>query len=293
MPIVLSYNDVNALGNLALQSGRLTGQADTNRQNLNLLAGIEANRNATAADLQRISASERQAEADRSLRRELAGAEQQYRYDTLAADQAAQRYAYDSRLAQEDVRGQYDLAQELLNAQTQATRDQTLHTQRLQQIEHQAAVRGSGAALSADGTPTREWAQQEVTDYGHLIPFRGAEAASVASAARDREDKASTAAELSALPTGQLEQMIQSRPSDPWGPYMRAIVQARRQVHGGGVPGAMGAQGDGRPVPSGRRPGIQGGGTFQSTPFSDLSDADLDALATNPALFQQYLSTRR
>lgn len=299
MPIVLSYNDVNALGSLAYNAGNLYGRAGRAQQEAQLLAQIDAQRNQAAVGLQSISAQERQAALDRQQRADLATLDQQFRYDQLAAQDRARQQQTAAQLGQAGIRAQAGLEREAIEGATQAQRDKLLHQQALERIEREAQLGKYSRRSSQDtppsyqpGTmPSKDYAEQEAQEFGHLIPFDTGQAYSADYAARKRDERVKTAQSMSALPTDQLNAFLNERPNDPWAPYIRAVIQARQTLEGG-QRGNVGAMPEGRRVPGqqqrGATQGLRGPG-YADPRFEGLSDEEIMRLGHNPALLQQLM----
>ncbi len=293
MPIVLSYNDVNALGQLAYQSGSMYGASQRSAQDTALLAQIDASRNATAAQLQGIQANERQTNAALAQRADQATAEQQYRYAALGQQAQQSQAALDAAQS----RSEQEQQNIVLRSALQGERDKQLQQATLDRIEREKQLgstrfkQPTGAAGDSSGLPTKQFAQQEVQDFGALIPFDAGNAVSADQLGRTRDQALKTAESLSSLPTSQLETYLQQRPNDSWSPYLRAVIQARQAISGGGQnPGSMA---EGKSVPgrskSQATAPLGGGMGFGDPLLQRLSDEDLRRLAENPQLLQQYL----
>jgi len=293
MPVVISYEDVEALGTLAFEGAKTGALAQGQMANRALGAQIEQGREATAAQLQGIQSRERIAGQQIQTQQAQFGAQQQLQYDQLAQRDALARAQMEAGMAEAGIRAQADLQQELLGAASQQERDVRLHQQRLTEIERRAQVSGTAPALGAGGVPDKAYAAQEAQQFGNLIPYDTARAVSPESAARTQQRALETAQGLSALPTSQLNNYLQSGGiGQRWAPYVQAIIQAREQVSGGAS--QMGAMPNGRSVPGqgGRQPqGLnQGQGLGMDERFGSLSDAELQQLGENPAMLNRFLS---
>ncbi len=107
---------------------------------------------------------------------------------------------------------------------------------------------------------------------------------------RRRETAMGQAEGFSQLPTQQLRRYVQERPNDVWAPYIRAIIQARGSVS------STGANPEGAPATT-TRPQTNTGafGTATHNPnngygLSNLTTAELNALANDPQLMQQWMA---
>lgn len=309
MPVVLSYEDVNALGSLAHEAGRGPAFAQRQQFDLGMMSQISAQRDATAAQLQSISAQERQREADRDFAREQAGAQRQFDYDRMLAAEEANRQGLERAMFDANIDSQSRIADQLLKSQLTGQRDKQLHLQQLERIEREAALRPQrggtdrGGQITPGGFPDRDFAEQEVQQFGHLIPFGTGSAVSASAASRGRERGMETAKNLSALPTSELQAYVQSRPSDAWAPYIRSVIQARQTAAGGtagvsgdssGGVGALpeGSLPSGAGQPAGAAASLRGGRSFTGAVdprFSSMSDAQLQQLAENPALLNRLM----
>jgi hypothetical protein len=300
MPIVLSYNDVEALGSLAYNAGALPAKADRGQQTAALMAQIDAERNRTALGLQQISAQERQAQADRQAHQTIANQQQQYRYDALAADERQNAAQLDAAMAEAGLRSEQGMMDFALRGQ----RDKALHQMTMERIEREAQLgKHTGkqpATIGPGGLPTHDFAEQEVQENGHLIPFRAGESVSAENAGRTRQRAMDTATDLSSLPTPQLEAYIKGKPNDQWAPYVRAVIQARRAVSGGQI-GNNSAMPEGGRVPGGGRSGAAtpagptgyAGGPgrgFGDPRLTGLSDQQLLMIANDPDLLAKLLT---
>lgn len=284
MPIVLSYEDVNALGTLAHQGAYAGARGAGEMQNRALTAQIEAGRDATATQLQAISSRERQAEADRGLRADIAAAGQDYRYDVLARDDEYARAEMESSLQQESIRAQAKVQSELMGELSQRERDQRLHQQRLIEIDRRE---GQGVGqLSTTGVPDPKYAKAEAQRFATEVPFDPA--ISPGTFQRGRERATQTAEALSGLSTDQLIAYGQSgQLGKEWQPYVEAIVQSRRQL----VAPQEGAGQRGSSVPAGSGGFTEGKG-FADPEFAGYNDQQINELLTDPMKLNRFLGGR-
>jgi hypothetical protein len=316
MPIVLSYNDVDALGSLAYKTGGLYGQARRADQNAALLAQIDAQRNQAAINLQEVSARQRDADLERQLRANLAADELQYRYDISAAGERELQTQMSNALAEAQLKSQAGFQEQILTADLKAQEDKRLQEMNLQRIEREAQLgkydrrREESVIPPSGGLPSKEFVQQEIQEYGHLIPFEAGKSVSAESAARTRDRAMEIATSLSGLPTNQIEAYIQQRPNDPWTPYMRAIVQARMAISGTGSRrpsrpvGAMpeGPRPPGFPTdigsrrsipgPRGNNAGLSSGRGLGDPILGQLNDTELQQLAQDPVSLEKFMNRR-
>lgn len=293
MPVVMSYQDIGALAQLSHQAGyaqfRQQDQANT--------AALVANRQQQDTARMQNETARQQAEADRRLQGRLLNhqsaqqeAELGLRRQSLAQDNSQFYAGLASRERQTELGAQADIANRLIASQTQQQRDQRLHQNRLAEIEARGTRGADGMAISPEGVPSPTQSEREVTQFGNLIPYDTGNAVSGPDAVRRRDGAAETATGFSQLPTAELEAYISSKPSDQWTPYLRAIVQARQAVSGGNS--GLGAVPEGNPFSQRdtTMPGaLQGGGGFG---LNGLSDAELNALANDPALMNQYFGDK-
>lgn len=297
MPIVLSYEDVEGLGSLAFEGAKAGALGQGQFQNRALTSQIEADRDRTATQLQAISSRERQLELDRQFSGQQADLDRQLQVGLAGQQMDLSRAQMEAGIVEADIRAQADLQQELLGDVSQQERDRRLHGQRLTEIEHRAQFKGQEAAvgLGADGVPNKKFSQQEAQQFGNLIPYGTERAVSGGQAARSQERGLKTAQGLSSLPTSQLQGYIQSGNIDQqWEPYVRAVVQARQAISGGGVP--TGVMPTGASVP-GQRVGAgaaqqsltQGQGLGLDQRFQALGDAELNQIANDPVLLNRFL----
>jgi len=300
MPVVMSYQDIGALAQLSELAGyQQFAQADQNRA-----AMLVANRQQQDTQRMALETQRQQADADRRLQAQLFNREQQqedqqfsqslgYRYDALAQDQgqfnqqlAAQQYG-------QQLQAQTRIASDLLGYGQQQTRDQQLHDYRMQEIDRrgqysQQTRAADGGFITPQGVPDKDYATREVQRFGQLIPYNVGSAVSGGDAQRRREQASEQALGFSQLPTAQLQEYIKKRPSDPWAPYLRAVVQARASVEGGQQGrGAIPEGGFGQQQPTQQMPGALRGGSYG---LDQLDDAELMELANNPELMQRYFS---
>lgn len=299
MPIVISYEDVEALGSLAYNTGEVTGRAGQQNRDLALLTSIDQNRDATATRLQQIEASERQRELDRQLQASTAASTQQYRYDALAQQDDFNQARLQAGIAEAQARSQGQLTETMLDASLRSARDKQLHEQTLERLEREAQLgkyARSGTpqpGISAGGFPNQRQVDAEIQQFGHLIPFGARDAVTTESAGRSRERAIDTAKNVGAMPTSQIEGMIQERPDDPWNPYLRAVVEARKQSSGETGFGQQSGMAEGRSLP--KQASAATGGSFNRgqsmvTPLSGLTDEQLQAASKNPELLRQLLA---
>lgn len=292
MPVVISYEGVETLGPLAHGAGEMAGQAQRQNRDLARLQQFDAQRNQTAAQLQGIQAQERQAEADRAMRRDFYAGDQQFQ---LQQQQQAQQQA----MAQQEHTRQAELQQELMDWQGRMTRDQLQHQQQIERDTHQAGLgrwqgrAGEQAAPLNPGVQPRQQVQHEMAQYGHLLPWSPEfDAYTAAGDADTVRDQAET---LTSLPTPALKKMMQTRPDDPYNPYLQAVTEARQAAMGGSA-----SSGNAGPVPRGASPEAgrrgtgqrsQGGlrGTGHGDPLRDLTDQQLRELADNPQMLEQMM----
>lgn len=285
MPIVLSYEDVNALGTLAHQGAYAGARGAGEMQNRALTAQIEAGRDATATQLQAISSRERQAEADRGLRADIAAAGQDYRYDVLARDDEYARAEMESGLQQESIRAQAKVQSELMGELSQRERDQRLHQQRLIEIDRRGGGQPVGQ-LSTTGVPDPKYAKAEAQRLAPEIPFDPQ--VSPTTFQRGRERATQTAEALSGLSTDQLAGYMQSgQLGEEWAPYVQAIIQSREQL----VAPQEGAGQRGSSVPAGSGGFTEGKG-FADPEYASMSDQQINELLTDPMKLNRFLGGR-
>jgi hypothetical protein len=185
---------------------------------------------------------------------------------------------------------QGQLAGRMATASAQQQRDAQMHQYRMNEIEAKGTRDASGAAISPAGIPNSDRVDYEIRNHGNLIPWGTADAVSGNDVTRRQGEAKEIAESFLNQPTSEIEGYIAKKPSDKWTPFLRAVVQSRSSV-GGGMAG-MGA------VPEGgaRMPGALGnteaqlGGTQRdaSSRFGGISEAELNALASDPGLLEQY-----
>ena len=305
MPIVLSYEDVDALGSLAMNAGEVTGRAAAGRQDAALLQQINAQRDAEATRRMQIEASERQAQQDREFRAQQSQADRQFRYDQLATQADFNQSRLMASQAEALARGQADLQGQMLEHGLRTARDKQLHEQTMERINREAqlgkysrATNGKQPMVSAGGLPNQQQLDQEMQQFGHLIPMEPG--VSAESAARKRENALQTAQQIGGMATEQIEQLITTRPDSEWNPFFRAVVEARKQVSGERGAGQYSMMAEGgmlprqgvppQPLQSGAIPSQNQGYT---TPLSGLSDQQLMGAAQNPELLRQLIQQQQ
>lgn len=290
MPIVLSYEDIDALGTLAYEGARMGAEAEGNFANRQLAADIGAQRDATAAQLQGISSRERIANQQMALQASQFASEQEFRAAQLSYQDQLAREQMEAGLQEAGIRAAADLQSDLLGAVTQQSRDERLHQQRLTEIERRAELSGgTSGRLSQGGVPDRKFAQGEAQQYGNLIPYDAASQVSPEGVAREQKRQLETAQGLSSLPTNQLISYLESgRIQSEWQPYVQAVLQSRQAVGGGR---AIGAQPNGRDMDSIQRRPAQGLGTGRGLAddrLGNLSNSQLQQLADDPAALNRF-----
>lgn len=300
MPVVMSYQDIGALAALSHEAGRSQFRA-RDQQNATALV---MNRQQQDTERMRLQTMAEQAEADRRLQANLSGQARQddlrqfdqslgYRYDALAQDQGQ----FDQRLAasaySDQLRAQTQLAGDLMDVQGRQQRDEQLHDYRMKEIEARGqysnqARAADGGMITAEGVPDKTFAEREAQRHGQLIPYGAGNAVSGGDASRRREEAAEQAMSFSMMPTSQLRQYVENRPSDKWAPYIRKVLQDRA--------GRSGGRQDIGGMPEGNRPtqapaqapgSLRGGSGYG---LDTLDDAELMELANNPELMQRYFS---
>lgn len=313
MPIVLSYNDVNALGTLAQGAG----EAERGRFEQQLLQRYDTSRDATAANLQGIEARERQAAYDRQFRGQQSALERAFttRRDQqqLAAQERRSQRQAEQTAYEQDMRMRRALLDAGLDQQQDAVgyqRDMDLmdrrHQQRLQEIAARAAYRGSGGTsggrdAAGDPIDVEKRAEAEANQFSNLIPFNAR--ATTRTTANQVPDLMEQAKHLAMLPNAQLREMLQNAPNDEWARYIQKILQNRQQAESGDP-----IANSGGPARARRRSGLTRGATpgatsrgggggvagergqgFGSTGLEDLSDEQLMQFSQNPQRLQRYL----
>lgn len=300
MPVVLSYNDIGALGALAYESGnaayRQGQQARTDQ--------LAMQRRDQDTQRMQIEAQRQQSERDRQLQAQLAGREMSqsqqqfdarlgYQYDALAADQQALA----ARLAESResalINAQGRLANTMMSAQQRAALSAQQHQQELAEIEAGGTRAADGQAISPAGMPSKQRMNTEIRQYGNLIPWDTAEAINSRDAARRQEESREAAEAYLSQPTDQLKQIIQQKPQSKWSPFLRAVIQSREALQGSGqqrraMPEGPAGPGAFQGVPPEGGSNLGGGQRSARNRFNDLSQAELDALASDPELLQRY-----
>lgn len=320
MPVVMSYQAVNQLGALAKQSGSALGRAEAQSQRLGLAMDRQAQMDQTALGLQELEQQQRQfqqglafdrqqAQADRAMeqqqwQQEMNLAQQQARADIQEAqiDRDArlrqQQLEHQQRMRQEQLRGLYDLQEQRIRQQGEAD------------------PYGRGPAGAQVGMPSEDFAQSEMQQFGHLLPWQQ-NLTHANAAAGNRERVIKQAQALSQLPTSELKRLIDQGQAGEYQPYLRAVVQARQKLGDGQRAGPVGAMPEGGSAPSGgqaggpqpgpqqprqpqqpQRPdrggqqatgGLSGGGEGYGNRIQQLSDEELRAIANNPEAARRFM----
>ena len=285
MPIVISYQDVDALGTMAFEGARTGAAAQGRLQNRALGAQIEQSRDRTATQLQQISAREREAAASRQFTGQQNELDRQYQYDALAQENALYDAKFKAGLAEAEIKAQADLQSDLLGGISQKKRDERLHQQRLEQIDRTAAGRArTGGQLGPGGVPDKKYATQEAQQFGGLIPYNAQQGGHPSLVAESTERTLDTAQGLSMLPTDQLESYQSSdRVPAGWKPYVEAVLQSRNAI-GGGAP--QGAMPEGGGVPGQRSASLASGQGLAN--FEGLGDAEFNEIANDPVKAAEF-----
>lgn len=289
MPIVLSYESVETLGALSMQTGQMAGQADRQRFDQGLLQQYDQSRNQSAVQLQSIQAGSENAAADRSLRMELAGQQQNMQREAWARQDQQHDQQLAAGMQQAEMQQAARLQQELMQQQGRFGMEKFRHDLGMQRLQYEVdtGIKGpSGQAaptLGPGGFPTKDHARNELTQHGHLIPF-DVRTGGGGKVVREQENQMEIAEAILNLPTQAIEQRVQQQPDDPWAPFMSAIIEARGAVQPGrdAEPRQRQTQGYARPEAGRpRRPGQQGmtgngeGAAGSGNGFQSMSDAEL------------------
>ncbi|MCC7407395.1 MAG: hypothetical protein IT442_04945 [Phycisphaeraceae bacterium] len=291
MPIVLSYNDVSALGKLAYAAGYAPANAQASLERSRLNTQMLAQMDQQDLAEQQLLAQERQAVQDRQQKSALANLNATLEREAMAAQE--RRFNTQIAAQQEDRQSQQTFT---------LARDEAQRQAELQQVEAQkkAAVEVATSKATAQygvptttpgGLPTKQQVEAEVQSYGGLIPFP-ASSGSVVGAARGQEDLAKIAQGISSLPTGQVQNLLKAQPKSPWAPYLQAILRGRGQAQT--APGSVG----GSSVPSAGGAASAGGQALsQGTGYGDvraklkgLSNDELQRLAQDPQAFAELMA---
>lgn len=245
MPIVLSYNDINLLGQLAYQTGTLQGKAQAAQQRAANSARItaavlnaDAQRDAAAADM---IASQTRADIARQQSIDQTNALQaQLGFRTDQANAAASQRA---GLQQQDF--EQDSARQQQQFDLNAQRDERRHQQDLDEIEaRRQAGQWERPASSRQARTPAQRAGDEVEQFGDLIP-KPAAGVSIEQTLQLTEKQAATAKQFSTMSTSQLKALRDAHPQDQWAGYLDAVIQSRQNVAGGGVAGQPADQASG------------------------------------------------
>lgn len=269
MPIVVSYDDVEAMGALAAAAGAGFGRAAATDRDLAFNADQQRLRSQQHLAALQMRHDAEQAQLDRQFRADLAGGEMAQR-ERLTQAELAGALERDRLGVQRD---QYEHGQTL-------DRDQLRHQQRLEQIATAAALKpkkagdGGEPDVTPGGTPSKKYSASLVQRFGHLVPLNvrpGQDRAEAIDAAQKE------AAALAGLPTEQLQEFARANPDDPWAPYIQAVAAAR-PTGGTGVSPVSDPGVPWRPASGGALTSGQGLGD----PLRGLTDEQLRQLAENP-----------
>ncbi len=157
MPVVMSYESVEALGSLAYQAGyanyRVMDQARADAH--------VANRQQMDVQRQQLEIARQQANADRQLQGRVANQQaafQQGQLDLAQQQLGFDQYELDQRLATTraiaGMNAQSDIAQRLIDAQSTQQRDAQLHQYRMTELGARGTRDASGAMITPQGNPT-------------------------------------------------------------------------------------------------------------------------------------------
>lgn len=260
MPIVVSYDDIAAMGEAAYAGGYSRGAAGSrDRMEERSLQNTLSQREATAA-AQRLRYEQRRDDLDRQLEAQLAAMHQQ-------GDQAER----EARLQRAMMEAGLDVQADRQDFRQQLTRDRLRHGYEMQQIdrraEHDSRRKTNRPTLPEAGAPGDKWVEQAIRKHAGEIPFVQGDATRGQVEARYK-----IAGDLASLPDEQLRAELDSDPKGEWARFIQALLQDREQ--------ARSASSDlvsrsGGPRPS-HRPHAGGGGhTGSANGYENLSDAEL------------------
>lgn len=280
MPIVLSYEDVGALGALAASAGSASGMAARADRDFDFLRDQQRLSTQIALDTAQRRSGEQQAELDRQLRGDLAAADLMQRQTLSEADLAQRQYMADRDFEERQILSQQAAQEtarrEALEHTLNIDRDRQRHSQRLEEIRERARTKGTT-------TDPRKAAEQAARKRQELLPVGQAkpgESDGDRLAARNREAEI-----LAGLSNQELADMYKRYRADeaktgkrhPAAAYIAGLLVDR---HNAGQINSPNQPGAGAPLSSGGR-------GLADPVLGSMSDADLMELARNPAMLGQ------
>ncbi|KKK91561.1 hypothetical protein LCGC14_2711720 [marine sediment metagenome] len=280
MPVVMDYTDIEALGTLAYQGGKMLGTAqrretaqgrrERQRQgDINMVMGIRQQQFAVE-----------QAQADRDMRERMFSADQEYRYEALGQRKAQDEMRLQATIQQAGLAQAGDIERLQMQQTGRVDLAELAHQQDLERIAQEAAFgkyryKGKpteGVGISPAGVPNKTAAAQEIARYRHLAPTEPEYAGRGEDYAESGKKTTQAAENFATMPTAHLQAYLDQEPDGPWADYLRAVIQDRQAIGVRAESPATGAQ-------VGPGASLLGGQGLAETPYSGLADEDLDAKA--------------
>jgi len=222
MPIVVSYTDLEALGSLAHSAGLMSGRNDRQARDAQNALAQRQMRN----------------EEHRSVRE---GVQQQQMHSReLEVRRAADEQRLMVEMAQIGARSQeaaagreasfqrQQMGQDRLDARQSQVHQDRVEIEQMRGQRPSASRAGQPPAFNTSGGQTPAYAREEVRKHADALPFNH-DSFRAETAAGRRGDVNDTAESLSSMSTRQLKQYIQSRPNDPYAPFVQRVLSDREQ----------------------------------------------------------------